>query len=77
MASLNIFGLAGEVQTTKESLKKLSVLLQESSSESDTENSVQQQTVSNKEETTANIFFSTFRNKYICKDAGYTARCKI
>ena len=48
MAGLSISDLADEAQTPKAYLKKLSVL-HESSSESDIEDSVQRQTVSNKE----------------------------
>ena len=70
MASLNISDLAGEAQTPKESLKKLSVL-HKSSSESEIEDSVHRQTVSNKEVTAATDFFSAFQNKHTNKDAGY------
>jgi hypothetical protein len=72
MASSNVSDeKMAELSLKESTLKKHSVLLFDSSSDSDGEGNERKTTETNNEEVSSNEFFDAFHNKFTKKDAGY------
>ena len=78
MASANVSdGLLAKLSLKENTLKNHSVLLFESSSDSDGEGNGRKTTETNNQGVSSNEFFDAFHNKFTKKDAGYRMCCEI